>query len=56
MSINLNWRPTSYSDFGDPISLIVNGIQGQRRRDWVRSALTIRSPDPLGVYGEDEAH
>ncbi|SVB09107.1 uncharacterized protein METZ01_LOCUS161961, partial [marine metagenome] len=56
MSINLNWRPTSYSDFGDPTSLIVNGIQGQRRRDSVRRALTIRSPDPLGVYAEDEAH
>jgi len=32
----LNWRPWSYTDFADPIALMLNGIRGQERRRCVR--------------------
>jgi len=28
----LDWRPWSYTDFADPIALMLNGIRGQHRR------------------------
>ena len=40
MSIDLNFRPTSYADFDDPVSLALNGIKGQMRREMVRDMLT----------------
>ena len=40
MSIDLKWRPESYSDFHDPVALALNGIQGQMRREMVRDMLT----------------
>lgn len=40
MSIDLNFRPTSYADFDDPVALALNGIKGQRRREMVRDMLT----------------
>jgi hypothetical protein len=39
MSIDLNFRPTSYADFDDPVSLALNGIKGQMRREMVRDML-----------------
>ncbi|MDA0313276.1 MAG: hypothetical protein O2992_14320 [Gemmatimonadetes bacterium] len=40
MSIDLNFRPTSYADFDDPVSLALNGIKGQMRREMARDMLT----------------
>jgi len=40
MSIDLDFRPTSYSDFDDPVALALNGINGQMRRVMVRDMLT----------------
>ena len=40
MSIDLKWRPDSYSDFHDPVALALNGIQGHMRREMVRDMLT----------------
>ena len=40
MSIDLKWRPESYSDFHDPVALALNGIQGHMRREMVRDMLT----------------
>lgn len=48
MSIELDFRPTSYSDFDGPVALAVNGINGQMRRAMVRDMLT--------VTGEQRAH
>ena len=39
MSIDLNFRPTSYADFDDPVALNLNGIKGQMRREMVRDML-----------------
>ena len=40
MSIDLKFRPASYSDFLDPVALALNGISGQMRREMVRDMLT----------------
>ena len=40
MSIDLDFRPASYSDFADPVSLALNGISGQMRREMVRDMMT----------------
>lgn len=40
MSIDLNFRPTNYADFDDPVALALNGIKGQMRREMVRDMLT----------------
>jgi len=40
MSIDLDFRPSSYSDFDDPVALALNGISGQMRREMVRDMLT----------------
>lgn len=48
MTIDLTFRPTSYSDFEDPVALAVNGINGQMRRDMVR--------DMLSAEGEQREH
>lgn len=40
MNIDLNCRPTSYIDFDDPVALVVNGINGQLRREMARDMLT----------------
>ena len=40
MSIDLNFRPTSYADFDDPVALNLNGIKGQMRREMVRDMLS----------------
>ena len=40
MSIDLNFRPTSYSDFDGPVAAALNGIRGQMRREMVRDMLT----------------
>jgi hypothetical protein len=40
MSIDLDFRPRSYADFADPVSLAVSGINGQMRRTMVRDMLT----------------
>ena len=40
MTIDLNFRPASYMDFGDPVALALNGITGQMRREMVRDMLT----------------
>ena len=40
MNIDLNFRPTSYADFDDPVSLALNGIKGQMRREMTRDMLT----------------
>ena len=39
MSIDLNYRPTSYADFDDPVALALNGIKGQMRREMARDML-----------------
>ena len=49
MSIDLNFRPTSYADFDDPVSLALNGIKGQMRREMVRDMLTATG-DQRAVY------
>ena len=36
----LEWRPGSYADFDDPVALVLNGIQGQMRREMARDMLT----------------
>ena len=50
MSINLDFRPASYTDFDDPVSLVTNGIKGQMRREMARDMLTAcllyTSPSP----------
>ena len=38
--VDLDFRPESYTDFRDPVSLAVNGISGQMRRIMVRDMLT----------------
>ncbi len=38
--VALDFRPASYTDFGDPVSLALNGISGQLRRAMVRDMLT----------------
>ena len=40
MNINLDFRPASYADFEDPVSLVTNGIKGQMRREMARDMLT----------------
>ena len=40
MKIDLNFRPESYADFDDPVSLALNGIKGQMRREMARDMLT----------------
>ena len=40
MSIDLAFRPDSYSDFDDPVALALNGINGQMRRVMVRDMMT----------------
>ena len=40
MNIDLNFRPTNYADFDDPVSLALNGIKGQMRREMARDMLT----------------
>lgn len=40
MSIDLKFRPASYSDFSDPVAVTLNGINGQMRREMVRDMLT----------------
>ena len=40
MSIDLKFRPTSYADFDDPVSLTLNDIKGQMRREMTRDMLT----------------
>ena len=40
MSFDLNFRPASYADFDDPVSLALNGIKGQMRREMARDMLT----------------
>ena len=40
MSIDLKFRPTSYADFDGPVSLTLNGIKGQMRREMTRDMLT----------------
>ncbi len=47
MSIDLDFRPTGYADFDDPVSLALNGIKGQMRREMVR--------DMLAAEGEKRA-
>jgi hypothetical protein len=49
MSIDLNFRPTSYADFDDPVALALNGIKGQMRREMVRDMLTATG-DQRAVY------
>jgi hypothetical protein len=39
MSIDLNFRPTSYADFDVPVFLAQNGIKGQMLREMVRDML-----------------
>jgi hypothetical protein len=41
MSIDLDFRPASYSDFDGPVALALNGINGQMRRTMVRDMLTV---------------
>jgi hypothetical protein len=38
--VDLDFRPKRYTDFDDPVSLALNGIAGQRRREMVRDILT----------------
>ncbi|NJD19752.1 MAG: hypothetical protein FIA95_10790 [Gemmatimonadetes bacterium] len=40
MTIDLSFRPDSYSDFADPVALAVNGVNGQMRREMVRDMLS----------------
>lgn len=40
MSIDLNFRPRSYADFDDPISAVLNGIKGRKRREMIRDMLS----------------
>jgi hypothetical protein len=47
MSINLNFRPTSYADLDNPVALNLNGIKGQMRREMVRDMLTAEGENRL---------
>ncbi|TVP60379.1 MAG: hypothetical protein EA351_00710 [Gemmatimonadales bacterium] len=38
--VDLDFRPASYTDFGDPVAVALNGISGQMRREMVRDMLT----------------
>jgi len=40
MKIDLKFRPEPYADFDDPVSLALNGIKGQMRREMARDMLT----------------
>ena len=40
MSIDLDFRPDSYSDFDDPVALALNDINGQMRRVMVPDMMT----------------
>ena len=46
--IDLEFRPTSYWDHGDPVSAIRSGIKGQNRRDMVTDFVTGQAPAHLG--------
>ena len=35
----LKWRPESYTEFDDPVALVLNGIRGQMRREMARDML-----------------
>ena len=45
MSIDLDFRPDSYADFDNPVSVALNGILGHNRRAMVRDMLTATGPD-----------
>jgi hypothetical protein len=51
MTIDLDFRPASYGDFSDPVTLALNGVQGQRRREMIRDILTARG-DTRELYDE----
>jgi len=51
MTIDLDLRPASYGDFSDPVTLALNGVQGQRRREMIRDILTARG-DTRELYDE----
>ncbi len=44
----LDWRPWSYTDFAEPIALMVNGIRGQLRRSRARSNLKLSGAKDFG--------
>ena len=44
----LDWRPWSYTDFAEPIALMVNGIRGQLRRSRARSNLRLSGAKDFG--------
>ena len=52
-SIDLQFRPASYWDHGDPVTAIASGIKGQNRRDMVRDFVTGRMPAELGDIHPD---
>jgi hypothetical protein len=51
MTIDLEFRPTSYADFTDPVALALNGVLGQQRREMIRDMLTARG-DARELYDE----
>lgn len=45
--LDLDYRPASYGDFPDPLAAILNGVNGQNRREMIRDMLAGPHRDDL---------